>query len=379
MDTRAVQFLSLSLSFSLSPLSRARRVSDFAYVAYRQQNGYEGCFLAEYFLKKLEVLRRQARRLPNLEKDELKENVEEKYSVAELLYINNDKEADYSTVFSSHAQMEALETTLNALFLFELNLDFQASPDRSNGATPSVSPAGETPVGWSSKMCVQEKPVYFVDVDCIRQSASGDFKPPKVKDVIRGIGMLALTLVPWRSPEVLTRIWCAWGNYSALATNTKFHATIVDHEDFEDECVNNPDVSAVFEAVKGMKAENASARVIEDKEMVFEAILNEDGGFLRLNLMVAAAVIDSMEKAIKAMGKEQLADLRESESKKGVIRTVLKKSVRTVDDTEARIDLRTEDHPANPEIALTSPVRRVGQHASRRASPNGAQRRRGEH
>eukprot|EP00929_Paragymnodinium_shiwhaense_P026895 TRINITY_DN15895_c0_g1_i4.p1 TRINITY_DN15895_c0_g1~~TRINITY_DN15895_c0_g1_i4.p1 ORF type:complete len:1208 (-),score=209.45 TRINITY_DN15895_c0_g1_i4:229-3852(-) len=96
-------------------------------------------------------------------------------------------DAGTATFFLSHAQAEALVSTLGALCWFLHSVD-------SNG-TPSHNLDDE---------------YIWVDYSSLRQLQAADFTPEKVACVIQDIGRTLVMIDEWTSVQVATRLWCTF-------------------------------------------------------------------------------------------------------------------------------------------------------------------------
>jgi hypothetical protein len=92
-----------------------------------------------------------------------------------------------------------------------------------------------------------------------------------------------LVLSPWNDPIPLTRAWCLWEIFCAIDENVVLHVSLPKTERARFVKSLSRRFRVVMDTLARVQAENAEAKHVHDKEMIFAAIRRSVGGFAGIN------------------------------------------------------------------------------------------------
>eukprot|EP00929_Paragymnodinium_shiwhaense_P044147 TRINITY_DN22650_c0_g1_i1.p1 TRINITY_DN22650_c0_g1~~TRINITY_DN22650_c0_g1_i1.p1 ORF type:complete len:450 (+),score=73.15 TRINITY_DN22650_c0_g1_i1:95-1444(+) len=199
-----------------------------------------------------------------------KEHGLEHVSALEMLYSMNAPGVGAATHFLSHSQAENIMQTL-------LCMRF-------------------------ARIMTGAHPIFFVDYVCIRQCASGDFKPQAVQEIIGTIGSTVMALTPTLEPTALSRAWCVFEVACALQSGGAFMAAPYYAEGTKEKYRESYDLLSRALGGVNIALESCKSRDPKDKEMVL-AIMEQTTGVATANILVAEAARSGIADALKYLKK----------------------------------------------------------------------------
>ena len=106
------------------------------------------------------------------------------------------------------------------------------------------------------------------------------------KDAVAQIGHTVLVLTPWDDPIPITRAWCLWEIYSTLVSGATFTAVLPQAERRRLREAVLTDSKALTDVMTSVKAERAEAFEPADRDAIFAAVGQMEGGFHCVNVRV---------------------------------------------------------------------------------------------
>ncbi|KAJ3377234.1 Kinesin light chain 3 [Entophlyctis sp. JEL0112] len=119
---------------------------------------------------------------------------------------------------------------------------------------------------------------------------SFDWWQTTFRSAIQKIGQVVMVLQPFNSPITLTRAWCVYEIYSTISTQSQFHVAMTPGEKYRFQ----------REAIGGRHAQtfvtcrNCQASLQSDLKRIFEVVEQIEGGFYKVDNVVAQAYYKSL-------------------------------------------------------------------------------------
>lgn len=103
------------------------------------------------------------------------------------------------------------------------------------------------------------------------------------RNSIRDIGQVLLVLSPWNDPMPIRRAWCLFEIATALEDEVALSIYLPECEiDLMKAAVLKHN-TCLINTLADIDAENAEAKTVQDRNMIFDVIRNSQGGFTELN------------------------------------------------------------------------------------------------
>ena len=113
------------------------------------------------------------------------------------------------------------------------------------------------------------------------------------RESIRSIGHVLLVLSPWNDPLPIRRAWCLFEIANTLKeTDIQFSIYLPTSEVDGMSRAVTEESDTLVDALAKIQAEKAEAKVIEDRDRIFEVIEQTQGGFYRVNEQVKKGLRD---------------------------------------------------------------------------------------
>ena len=112
------------------------------------------------------------------------------------------------------------------------------------------------------------------------------------REGFREIGQVLLILAPWYDPIPVRRAWCLFEIFSALEDpNVTLYIKLPDSERAKLRSTLREDSEHVLQALSGIRAQNAEAKVERERDLILDVIRSSAGGFSHVNSQVKNGLV----------------------------------------------------------------------------------------
>ena len=130
------------------------------------------------------------------------------------------------------------------------------------------------------------------------------------RESIRSIGHVLLVLSPWNDPLPIRRAWCLFEIANTLKeTDIQFSIYLPTSEVDGMSRAVTEESDILVDALANIQAEKAEAKVVEDRDRIFEVIEQTQGGFYRVNEQVKKGLRDWYVKQMRGLLDKQSTEI----------------------------------------------------------------------
>eukprot|EP00912_Choanoflagellata_sp_UC4_P001110 UC4_evm1s687 len=160
---------------------------------------------------------------------------------------------------------------------------------------------------------------YWFDILGVDQNQEMNMPPEwwetTFKATVGQIGSTLLILSPWNNPRPMTRAWCLFEILATLHTGADMEILLPHSQRDALKAAVLKDFEAVTAALSSVDAEKATAYFVQDRDKIFRAIRETQGGFYDLNSRVIKLLREWVLSEAKQFVEKDVSTLKNNDEK----------------------------------------------------------------